>query len=68
MDIHILGPLEVLDNGRALELGGAKQRAVLALLAVNANHAVSTDQLVLALWDDEPPESARKAIQVYVSM
>ena len=67
MDIRILGPLEVLDNGRALELGGAKQRAVLALLAVNANHAVSTDQLVLALWEDEPPESARKAIQVYVS-
>ena len=67
MDIRILGPLEVLDDGRALELGGAKQRAVLALLALNANRAVTLDQLAVALWDEEPPESARKAIQVYVS-
>ena len=67
MDIRILGPLEVLDGGRALELGGAKPRAVLAMLALNANRAVSLDQLASALWDEEPPNSARKAIQVYVS-
>ncbi|HKT43832.1 MAG TPA: BTAD domain-containing putative transcriptional regulator [Gaiellaceae bacterium] len=67
MDIRILGPLEVLDEGRALELGGAKQRAVLALLALNANRVVSVDRIAQALWDDNPPESARKAVQVYVS-
>jgi len=67
MDIRILGPLEVLVDGRALELGGAKQRAVLVLLALNANRPVSVDRLAAALWEDEPPESARKAIQVYVS-
>src|SRR5690242_13036823 len=67
MDIRILGPLEVLDDGTALELGGAKQRAVLALLALNPNRTVSVDGLALALWDDEPPETARKAVQVYVS-
>jgi class 3 adenylate cyclase len=67
MDIRILGPLEVLDDGRALELGGAKQRAVLAVLALNANRAVTVDQLASALWDEAPPDTARKAIQVYVS-
>src|SRR5581483_11514254 len=64
MDIRILGPLEVLDEGRALELGGAKQRAVLAL---HANRTLSVDRIALGLWDAEPPESARKAVQVYVS-
>jgi len=39
MDIRILGPLEVLQDGRALELGGAKQRAVLRVPALDANHA-----------------------------
>lgn len=67
MDIRILGPLEVLDDGRALELGGTKQRAVLALLALNANRVVTVDQLAEALWDGEPPDSGRKAIQVHVS-
>ena len=67
MDIRILGPLEVLDEGRALELGGAKQRAVLAMLALNANRTLSVDRIALGLWDAEPPESARKAVQVYVS-
>ena len=67
MDIRILGPLEVLDDGRALELGGAKQRAVLAVLALNANQAVSVDRIVETLWGERPPASARKTIQVYVS-
>jgi DNA-binding SARP family transcriptional activator/predicted ATPase len=67
MDIRILGPLEVLEDGRALELGGTKQRAVLAMLALQPNRAVSMSQLAEAVWDDEPPESARKALQVYVS-
>ena len=67
MDFRILGPLEVAEDGRAVDLGGAKQRALLALLALNANRIVARDQLVEALWDEEPPETARKALQVYVS-
>ena len=67
MDIRILGPLEVLEDGRALELGGPKPRAVLAMLALNANRAVALDRLAEAVWDGEPPESARKALQVYAS-
>jgi class 3 adenylate cyclase len=67
MDFRILGPLEVVEDGRALDLGGAKQRALLALLAIHANRVVARDQLIEALWDEEPPETAGKALQVYVS-
>jgi class 3 adenylate cyclase len=67
MEIRVLGPLEVLHRGQALELGGAKQRTVLALLALHANESVSLERLVDALWEDEAPGTARKAVQVYVS-
>jgi predicted ATPase/DNA-binding SARP family transcriptional activator len=67
MDFRILGPLEVLEGGRRLSLGGHKQRALLAVLVMNANEVVSSDRLIEALWDDEPPDRARKALQVLVS-
>jgi len=62
-----LGPLEVLADGRPLELGGHKQRAMLAVLALNANRPVSRDRLIDALWEDQPTPTAAKALQVYVS-
>jgi DNA-binding SARP family transcriptional activator len=67
MDFRILGPLEVLSDGQALDLGGQKQRALLALLLLEANRVVSSDRLIGALWEDDPPETAQKALQVYVS-
>jgi class 3 adenylate cyclase/tetratricopeptide (TPR) repeat protein len=67
MDFRILGPLEVLDDGRTLDLGGAKQRATLAMLALHANRVVAHERLIEALWDEKPPDTARKALQVYVS-
>ena len=67
MDFRILGPLEVLSDGQVLNLGGQKQRALLAMLVLEANRVVSTDRLIDALWEDEPPETARKALQIYVS-
>src|SRR6266516_95305 len=67
MEFRILGPLEVLSDGRALDLGGPKQRAVLAMLLVEANRVVSSDRLIEALWEGQPPATARKALQVYVA-
>jgi class 3 adenylate cyclase len=67
MEFRILGPLEVLADGRALDLGGQKQRALLAVLLMEANRVVSSDSLIEALWEEEPPETAGKALQVYVS-
>jgi len=67
MEFRILGPLEALDAGDPLPLSGAKQRALLAILLLNANRPVSRDALIDALWDERPPDTARKALQVYVS-
>jgi predicted ATPase/DNA-binding SARP family transcriptional activator len=67
MEFRLLGPLEVVDDGRALELGGLKQRALLAVLVLEANRVVSVDHLIDALWEEEPPETAQKGLQVYVS-
>jgi DNA-binding SARP family transcriptional activator len=67
MEFRILGPLEVEEEGRLLNLGGAKQRSVLAFLLLHANEVVSRDRLIDELWGDEPPETASTAIQVHVS-
>src|SRR6266540_7010302 len=67
MDFRILGPLEVSTQGQPLDLGGQKQRALLAALLLEANRVVSQDRLIEALWEDDPPETAQKALQVYVS-
>jgi DNA-binding SARP family transcriptional activator len=66
MEFRILGPLEVVDDGRPLELG-QQQRALLVLLLLEANRVVSSDRLILALWEDDPPDTAQKALQVHVS-
>lgn len=63
----ILGPLRVLANGRAVDPGSRKQQVLLAALLSHANARVSFDSLVEALWDDAPPRTARKNVQVYVS-
>jgi DNA-binding SARP family transcriptional activator/class 3 adenylate cyclase len=67
MDFRILGPLEVDDGAAPVGLGGAKQRALLALLLLNPNLTVAADRLIDELWGDSPPESARKMVQIYVS-
>ncbi len=67
MNYRLLGPLEVRDGEESLPLAGAKQRALLALLLVHANHVLSRDRLIDELWGDEPPETAVQSLQVYVS-
>lgn len=67
MEFRVLGPLEVLEDGRILSLGGAKQRALVASLLLRANEVVSTDTLIDELWGESPPATAAKAVQVYVS-
>src|SRR5262245_30872384 len=67
MDYRLLGPLEVRIGAAPLPLGGAKQRALLALLLLNANRVVARDRLVDELWGESPPETAVATIQVYVS-
>ena len=66
MEFHILGPLELRNGGEEISLRGPKQRGLLAVLLLNANHVVSLDRLVDELWED-PPTTASQAVQVYVS-
>lgn len=63
----MLGPLEVERGGHRLAVGGARQRAVLAVLVLNLNRVVSRDRLIDAVWGETPPETAARALQVYVS-
>src|SRR5207249_5972521 len=63
----VLGPLEVRSNGRTLELGGQKQRILLAMLLLEANRVVSSDRLIEAIWGEQPTATAHKGLQVLVS-
>ncbi len=54
-------------GGRTLPLGGVKQRALLAVLLLDANRVVPRDRLVDDLWGESPPEAAVATVQVYVS-
>ncbi|MGH8901509.1 MAG: tetratricopeptide repeat protein [Egibacteraceae bacterium] len=56
LEIRILGPLEVIVDGRPLPLGGPQQRAALAVLLLEANRLVSTGQIIRAVWGDPAPE------------
>lgn len=66
MEFRILGPLEVREGARIVELGAAKQRALLGVLLLHPNAFVSTSRLVEELWGDHPPATAEKLVQGYV--
>src|SRR4051794_9105554 len=66
MQIHLLGTVEASADERPVALGGAKQRAVLAMLGLAANRLVSADRLISGLWGEDPPPSAGKMVQNYV--
>ncbi len=63
----MLGPLEVVEDGRVVPLGGRRQRVVLARLLVRANELVPTGTLIDEVWGDDPPEAVRNSLQSYVS-
>src|SRR5690242_17604386 len=66
-EFGILGPLEVSRCGRAVPLGGPRQRAVLALLLLEANRVVSVDRLAEDVWGGRPPDGWVTTLQIYVS-
>jgi DNA-binding SARP family transcriptional activator len=65
--LRLLGPLELSIDREEREIGGARQRVVLATLALNANRVTPIDQLIDAVWDSEPPTTARAQIQICIS-
>jgi len=67
VEVRLLGPLEVRFGDGPVDLGPRKQRAVLAMLALEAGRTVSVDRLAEGLWGDRLPPSAAKMVQLYVS-
>lgn len=66
--MRVLGPVGLLaDDGAPLPVGGPKERALLAVLACHAGRMASEERLVDALWADEPPRTARRTLQSYLS-
>jgi DNA-binding SARP family transcriptional activator len=66
MEFGILGPLEVREGSRSVPLRGTKQRALLAILLLHANEALSSTRLIDDLWGELAPPTALKALQVHV--
>jgi DNA-binding response OmpR family regulator len=64
---RLLGQVEAWRDGHRLELGGRKQRALLAALLVRCGRVVALEQLIDDLWPDDPPARAAATIQVFVS-
>jgi DNA-binding SARP family transcriptional activator len=67
VEYRLLGPLEVLVDGRQVTLAGPRQRAVLVCLLARPNTVVPATRLIDELWGDEPPATAANVLQSYVS-
>ena len=67
LEFRILGSFEAFARGKPLEVAAGKQRALLAVLLLSAGEVVSTDRLIDALWDEDPPASALNSVHIYVS-
>jgi EAL domain-containing protein (putative c-di-GMP-specific phosphodiesterase class I)/DNA-binding SARP family transcriptional activator/FixJ family two-component response regulator len=67
LDIRVLGPFEAVLAARTVHVGSAKQRAVLALLALEAGKVVTSDRLCDLVWDDDQPASASATLQSLIS-
>jgi YVTN family beta-propeller protein len=66
LEFRVLGPVEVIADSVSLDLGGPKQRAVLALLLLRANEVLARERLIDELWGDAPPATARETLKAYV--
>jgi DNA-binding SARP family transcriptional activator/tetratricopeptide (TPR) repeat protein len=63
MEFRVLGPLEVRAGGQVIDVGGPRQRRILAALLLYPNRAVSLSYLTEVAWDDDPPATARRQVQ-----
>ena len=68
MQIRLLGGVRVVDNsGEAVDIGPTKSQAVLAALALSPGSIVSVSRLVAMVWGDDPPRTAEKTLQSYIT-
>jgi len=67
VEFRILGPIEAYERGLALELGGLRERTLLARLLLSANRVVPADRLAEDLWSGRPPGHSMATLRVYIS-
>ncbi|MGH3821716.1 MAG: BTAD domain-containing putative transcriptional regulator [Pseudonocardiaceae bacterium] len=67
LELRALGPVEAVVDGRLVDLGPFKQRALFALLLSRVDRSVAVDTLIEELWSGEPPAAAMASLQAYVS-
>ena len=67
VEIRLFGHMEVLRRGEPVEVRGAKQRTLIALLALQRGSPVSGDRLADALWAEDPPGNPANALQAQIS-
>src|SRR5205823_5925229 len=67
VQLRLLGSVEAIAGGDRLELGGPVPRAIVAVLALSANHVVPSDRLADAIWNGEPPATWTRTLQSYVA-
>ena len=67
LHLHVLGEFTATRDGAVVDLGGRRQRAVLAGLIIPRDQVVPADRLVDCVWGDQPPANATGALQAYVS-
>ncbi|MEU3622769.1 AfsR/SARP family transcriptional regulator [Amycolatopsis coloradensis] len=68
VELQVLGQIELRADGTRVDLGHARQRCVLAVLAAEANQVVATDQMVDRIWGEHPPRRARQLVSNYLSL
>ena len=67
IDFFLLGPLEARQHERPLRLGSIKHRMLLAKLLLHPNQVVSTEELIVAVWGEEPPPTVKQSLQNHVA-
>src|SRR3569833_2310895 len=67
LQYRVLGPVEIIGTRGSVQLGALRQRSVMAMLLIEANHFEPVDRLVDAVWDESPPSTARSQVQICVS-
>ena len=67
VELGVLGPLQVRQDGAPVVIPGAKPRAILTMLGLHGGSVVSADTLVELLWGEDPPRTAAKALQTHIS-
>jgi DNA-binding SARP family transcriptional activator len=67
LEIRVLGPFEVLADGKPADVGGSKRQALLAMLALRKGRVVGVDALVDGLWGEELPAAPRNALHHHIA-